>query len=412
MGRQSIVYTVNYTPIRELYPQESWFRNRISVRYDIIETNQQFPPRDVLMETYPISMTPGPVMVPPDILAAYQKNFGSADMEPEFLDLYDQTGQELQQMFGTQNSVTIHSGEGMLALWGALKSCLKPGDRVVAVASGVFGFGIAEMAESIGADVKVIPIPYNQTITDWQSIEVALADYRPRMITAVHCETPSGTLNPLEQLGRLKHEYEVPLLYVDVVASLGGAPVKVDEWGIDLALGGSQKVLSCPPDMSFISVSPTAWEIIDQVNYPGYDALKPFRTAQQSGAFPYTPNWHGMAALHTAARRILDEGLENSFQRHEMVAAYCRERLTKIGLTLYPARSAVAAPTVTAVNVPEQLDWPEFDRRLRARGLVVGGSYGPLAGKVFRLGHMGSQADLDLAGRALDVIEEVIKTAR
>ena len=94
-----------------------------------------------------------------------------------------------------------------------------------------------------------------------------------------------------------------------------------------------------------------------------------------------------------------------------MVADYSRERLTKMGLSLYPARSAVASPTVTAVNVPESLGWPEFDKRLRARGLVVGGSYGPLAGKVFRLGHMGSQADLDLVSRALDIIEDVLKTA-
>ncbi len=363
------------------------------------------------MQTYPIPMTPGPVMVPPEILAAGQVNYGSGDTEPEYLELYNQTEAELRQLFATANRVVIQTGEGMLALWGALKSCLKPGDRVVAVASGVFGFGIAEMAESIGAVVKVVPIPYNQTITDWQAIEAALADYRPRMITAVHCETPSGTLNPLERLGQLKREYEVPLLYVDVVSSLGGAPVKVDEWGIDLALGGSQKVLSCPPDMSFLAVSDAAWEIIEQVNYPGYDALKPFRTAQQTAAFPYTPNWHGTAALHVAARRILDEGLENSFQRHAVVADYCRERLTKMGLSLYPARSAIASPTVTAVNVPEPLGWPEFDRRLRARGLAVGGSYGPLAGKVFRLGHMGSQADLDLVSRALDVIEDVLKTA-
>lgn len=362
------------------------------------------------METYPISMMPGPIRVPPEILAAYQKDYGSADLEPEFLELYRQTEHNLQQLFATRNQIAIQTGEGMLVLWGALKSCLKPGDRVVAVANGVFSFGLAEMAESIGASVKVVPIPYNQTITDWQSIEMALADFRPKMITAVHCETPSGTLNPLEQLGKLKHQYEVPLLLTDVVSSVGGAPVKVDEWGIDLALGGSQKVLSCPPDMSFLTVSDAAWEIIVQVNYPGYDAIQPFHSAPKTGVFPYTPNWHGMAALQVASQRILSEGLDNCFHRHAMVAEYCRERLTKMGFTLYPARSAIPAPTVTAVNVPEKIGWRDFDRLLRARGLVVGCNYGPLADKVFRLGHMGSQADLDLVSRALDVIEEVMKS--
>ena len=361
------------------------------------------------METYPIPMTPGPVLVPPDVLAAYQKNYGSADLEPEYLALYNQTGQELQQLFGTRNSVVIQTGEGMLALWGALKNCLKPGDRVVAVASGVFGFGLAEMAEAIGASVKVVPIPYNQTITDWQSIEVALADYRPKMITVVHCETPSGTLNPLQKLGELKETYAVPLLYVDAVSSAGGTPLLTDEWKIDLCLGGAQKVMSAPAAMSFLSVSPRAWEIIEQVNYPGYDALKAFKDVAHTGYFPYTPYWHGTAALCVATELILKEGLEASFKRHEDVAAYCRARLAKMGLSLYPAPSAIQSPTLTAVNVPDGITWEAFDAALRRQGLVVGGNYGPLAGKVFRIGHMGSQANRALVEQACDAIEKALR---
>lgn len=361
------------------------------------------------METYPIPMVPGPVRVPPQVLAALHKDYGSGDLEREFLDLYNQTEANLQQLCATRNRIVIQTGEGMLALWGALKSTLRPGERVLALATGVFGYGIAEMAQAIGAEVKIIGLPYDATLNNWDEIEAAILEFKPKMITAVHCETPSGTLNPLAEVGRLKAKYGVPLFYVDAVSSIGGTPVEVDAWGIDLALGGSQKVLSAPPMMAFVAVSEAAWEIIEQVDYVGYDALKPFRQAQARFEFPYTPNWHGVAALKVATDLLLQEGLANVFARHEQIAAYCRQRLQAMGLRLLPRPDAVPAPTVTAVYVPEGISWPELDARFRRRGLVVGGSYGPLTGKVFRLGHMGSQADLALVTQALEVIEDVVR---
>jgi aspartate aminotransferase-like enzyme len=363
------------------------------------------------MKTYPIPMVPGPVKVTPEVLQAYQENYGSGDLEPEFLDLYNRTESDLQTIFCTKNRVAIQSGEGMLSLWGALKSCLMPGEKVLAIATGVFGYGIGEMAQSIGAIVRTAGLPYDQTISNWGEIETAIAEFRPKMITAVHCETPSGTLNPIAELGRLKRKYGIPLLYVDVVASLGGAPVMTDEWDIDLALGGSQKCLSAPPGMCFTAVSNRAWEIIDRVNYPGYDALGPFRSAQENFYFPYTPYWHGLAALSTAVRRLLEEGMEASFRRHEQAAQLCREGIQSLGLSLFPAPGAISSPTVTAVKVPEKISWIELDARFRSQGLVVGGSYGPLSGKVFRMGHMGSQAEVGLVVQALQAIKKAISVS-
>ncbi len=356
------------------------------------------------MKIYPIPMVPGPVRVPERILRQYGVDYGSADLEREYLDLYNQTEANLQTIMQTTNKVVIHTGEGMLVLWGALKSCLLPGDRVLAISTGVFGAGFGEMARSLGAEVRLISLPFNRTIQDWDEIERAIVEFHPKMITAVHCETPSGTLNPIAPLGDLKRRHKTPLLIVDVVASLGGAPVQVDEWGIDLALGASQKALSAPPDMSFLSVSPLAWEIIQQVNYPGYDALKPFLTAQKDFYFPYTPYWQGMAALYEATQILLEEGLQASFQRHDQVACYCREQIEVLGLTLFPTPDSISSPTVTAVQVPEGISWVELDRRFRSHGLAVAGSYGPLTGKVFRLGHMGSQADMGLVEQAIDAI--------
>ncbi len=360
------------------------------------------------MKIYPIPMVPGPVKVAQQVLDAYQVNYGSADLEPEFLSLYNRTEANLKTIMATDNQIVIQTGEGMLALWGALKSCLTPGDRVLSIATGVFGDGIGDMAAAIGAEVRKVSLPYDQTISDTDRIKSEAAAFKPKMITAVHCETPSGTLNPIEGLGRIKKELGVPLLYVDAVSSIGGTPVLTDEWNIDLCLGGSQKCLSSLPDMAFLSVSDTAWNIIDEIDYNGYDAIKPFRTAQARHYFPCTPNWHGVAGLNAGAEMILSEGLAAGFKRHDDVARFCRRQLTKMGLTIYPAADAIPAPTVTAVYVPQGTTWPEFDARLRKQGLAVAGSYGPLTDKVFRLGHMGTQADENLVDQALKAIQKAL----
>ncbi len=360
------------------------------------------------MKTYPIPMVPGPVSVPEKIRKVYETDYGSGDLESEFFDLYARTGKNLREIMGTENSVAILSGEGMLALWGALKSCLKPGDRVLAIGTGVFGRGIGHMAASVGAEVKAVDLPDNKTIGNLDEIEKAVDQFKPKMITAVHCETPSGTLNPLIGVGRIKRDRKVPLFYVDAVSSVGGVPVLTDKRHIDLCLGGSQKCLSAPPGNCFLSIGDAAWEIIEEVGYEGYDALQPFRKAEETKFFPYTPDWYSVAALNAGAELILEEGLLNCFDRHQHVAVHCRQKLLEAGLTLFPSMDSAPSPTVTAVNVPPGIAWPELDARFRQRGLVVGGSMGPMEGKVFRLGHMGSQATMDLIDKALAVINETV----
>jgi aspartate aminotransferase-like enzyme len=361
------------------------------------------------MKTYPIPMVPGPTSVPETVRNAYLTDYGSADMELEFLDLYSETCSMMQTFFGTKNDIILHTGEGMIALWGALKSVLIPNDRVLAISTGIFGSGIGKMAEQVGAEVKTVEFPFNATVNDLALVEAAIEEFKPKMITVVHCETPSGTLNPIAGIGELKRKHNIPLLYMDCVASMCGATVEADAWGVDLALGGSQKALSVPPSMTMVAISPKAKEYIHSVGYIGYDAFLPFEKALDApGLFPYTPNWHGVAALHAAGKLLLDEGLENVFQRHAEMSAYCMEAVQSMGLGLFYADGAIPSPTVTAVNVPEGWTWEDWDIALREKGLVVGGSYGPMAGKVFRIGHMGNQARKELVDKALNVIEEVM----
>lgn len=362
------------------------------------------------MRTYPLPMVPGPVSLPPEVLAAMGVNFGSGDLEDEFFELYERTAAGLQTIMETAHPVVILSGEGMAGLWSALKSCLKPGDRVLSVATGLFGHGIADMAAAVGAVIRKVSAPDNETLSDFTEVAKVIEDFRPVMITAVHCETPSGTLNPLASLGALKKQLRVPLLYVDAVSSIGGTPVQTDAWNIDLCLGGAQKCLSAPPDTAFLSVSDSAWERIEEIDYVGYDALKPFRHALRNRFFPYTPNWHGIAALNAGTERIVNEGLSRCFARHDRVAGKCRQRIKEMGLKLFAAPDAVPSPTVTAIHLPGGRSWTDFDADLRRHGLVVGGSYGAWSGKVFRLGHMGTQADEVLVARALEVIADVLQT--
>ena len=352
-------------------------------------------------------LIPGPVMAPKEVLAAYNQNYGSSDLDPEFLKLYAQTVKLWQRILYTKNDFVMMTGEGMLGLWGALKSCLKPRDKVLAIDNGIFGAGIAAMAKTIGATVEVVKFPYNEAVIDVGCIEAVIKKFSPKMITVVHCETPSGILNSIAAIGELKKKYKIPLLCVDAVSSIGGTPVKVDEWNIDICLGGSQKAPSALADMTFLTVSPTAWDIIEKINYIGYDALLPFKNVLKTAYFPYTPHWHGVAALNVAAKLILEEGLTNVFKRHQKVAKFCRNEIVKLGLELFPAEQRFSSPTVTAIKVPEQISWSVLDKKLRANNLFLGGSYGILKDKVFRIGHMGAQADVKLMERSIELVHRI-----
>lgn len=358
------------------------------------------------MRQYRIALVPGPVSIPPAILEAYNADYASADLEDDFFQLYSECEFGLQNLLGTRNDVAILAGEAMVALWGALKSAISPGDRVLAVATGVFGYGIAEMARQIGAEVEVVGFGYNEAL-DPEDVRTIAEEFAPHMITAVHCETPSGILNPMEELGEIARAVGA-LFYVDVVASGGGVPVLVDEWNIDLALMGSQKALSLMPDLAMVTISPRAWERIARTSYAGYDALQPFRTAWRDRYMPYTQNWHAFAGLKASLDALFAEGLDDVFRRHQDAMLACHTRLEGMGIRLYPADRAAASPTVTAAYLPNNWPWPRLNEALRAEGMAVGGSYGPLAGQVFRIGHMGAQASHELVHRGMDVLEHVL----
>eukprot|EP01126_Amoeba_proteus_P042002 TRINITY_DN4544_c0_g1_i10.p1 TRINITY_DN4544_c0_g1~~TRINITY_DN4544_c0_g1_i10.p1 ORF type:complete len:238 (-),score=37.68 TRINITY_DN4544_c0_g1_i10:619-1332(-) len=220
--------------------------------------------------TFPFHLVPGPTQVHQDVLASYVKNYPSPDLMDTFFSDYKTVQRTLQNFLGVPDTgtVTIQSGEAMLALWGALKSCVLPGDKVLSIANGVFGYGVCEMAKKIGAIVELVEFEYNEAVSNLERIQEAVERFKPKLVTVIHCETPSGILNPISEIGNVVHSCGA-LYYVDFVASGFGVPVNVSEAKIDLGLLGSQKCLSLPPDLSIVTVSEEAWKVIDHVDYNG-----------------------------------------------------------------------------------------------------------------------------------------------
>jgi aspartate aminotransferase-like enzyme len=263
------------------------------------------------------------------------------------------------------------------------------------------------MAMSIGAEAEICAFPYDSIPTP-QKVCDQIKKCKPKVVTAVHCETPSGTLtNCLAEIGNAAREIGA-LFVVDFVSSAGGAPLDVDACKIDIGLWGSQKVLSITPEFAISSISPRAWEVIEKVNYSGYDAYKAWHRVPEKKMLPYTHDWHGMKALNLSLEALTREGLEASCKRHEEAAKLCRDMGREMGLKLFPKSENFCSPTVTTFYVPEKYNWREFDAKLREHGLVVGDNYGKLADHTFRIGHMGSQADINLVREGMNIIREVL----
>lgn len=361
------------------------------------------------MEKYALGFIPGPVSIPEEFRKAWNTDYASSDLEDEFFALYKSNQILTQKILRTKNDVVITSGEAMSILWAALKCTLKPSEKLLAVSSGLFGEGFADMAKSFGAEAEICAFGYDE-VPEAQKVYDAVKKYRPKVITAVHCETPSGTITKcLADIGSIAHEFDA-IFAVDFVSSAGGAELDVDSCKIDIGLLGSQKVLSITSSLSISTISPRAWDVIESVNYSGYEAYKPWRNVPENKYMPYTHDWQSVKALNLSLESIAHEGIENACARHERAAKLCRDMGREMGLKLFPKREEFCSPTVTAFYVPEKYEnnWNKFDAELRSHGLAVGGNYGPLAGRVFRVGHMGSQAKNELVEKGMDIIKQVL----
>jgi aspartate aminotransferase-like enzyme len=338
-------------------------------------------------------MTPGPTMVDERVRAAMARPATNPDLDPSFADLYRDLCRRLAQVIGTRHDVLILSGEGLLGLEAAVCSLVEPGMKVLCVANGFFGEGFGQFVEIYGGQPIYLRGAYDQLIGA-EEVEAVLKEHPDiRVATIVHCETPSGLLNPVAEITEPLRARGI-ISIVDAVSSLGGERFRADAWGVDVVLGGTQKVLSAPPGLAFLSVSPRAWEQIMTRKTPigsFYCSLLPWQQMWlKDGVFPYTPSTSDIYALDEAVSLLFNEGLEQSCVRHFRLAEATRNALRAAGLDIYPQPGA-EANTVTAFRIPVGVDDASFRQRLwESQGVMMAGSWGELSGKLWRIGHMGA----------------------
>ncbi len=316
--------------------------------------------------------------------------------DPEFLELYQRAVERLQEAFGTSSAPVVLQGEAVLGLEAGAASLIGRDDVVLNLVSGVFGKGFSYWARRYAKEVVEFEVPYDQSITAEQVRDALQARPDVSVVAAVHCETPSGTINDLFTIGPVVHEHGA-LLLVDAVSSFGGERTDFEAWQADLVVVGPQKCLGGPPGLSLLHVSDAAWQHMEtNPDAPRASMLSilDWRDAHRVDVrFPFTPSVSEINALDEVVRQFLDEGPEQVHRRHRIAARASRAGARALGLELWPAESAICSDSVTALKVPEGLDEVEIRRIARRQsGVMLSGGQGELTGKVLRIGHMGPAA--------------------
>ena len=348
--------------------------------------------------------TPGPTPCPPAVLQA-TANAMINHRGPEFRDLILPITEKLKRVFMTENRLYILTASGTGALEAAVVNTLSPGDPVLSVSVGHFGDRFADLAETYGAEVRRLDFEWGMAV-DPDTLRTALAQHRDlKAIMVTHNETSTGVTNDLESIARVAKDGSDALLLVDAISSLGCVPLPVDEWQCDVVCTASQKGLMVPPGLSFVSLSEAAWQARETARMPRYYLDLP--TAQrylERGQTPWTPNVPLFYGLDVALDMMLEEGMENVFNRHSRIGNLTRQGIKDLGLMLL-ATEEYASNTVTAVKVPESVDAARLSELLRTEhSVVAAGGQGKLAGKVFRIGHLGwvEEEDIREVLRALE----------
>jgi alanine-glyoxylate transaminase/serine-glyoxylate transaminase/serine-pyruvate transaminase len=349
---------------------------------------------------------PGPSPVHPRVLQALALPV-VGHLDPKFLEIMDQNMAMLRELFQTKNRLALPmSGTGSAGMETCLVNLVEPGDVVLIGVNGVFGTRMVDVAQRCGAKVDTVEAEWGMAL-DAQKFKAALAQKKYKLVALVHAETSTGVLQPLDDIAKLVRESGA-LLLVDAVTSLGGAPVGVDELGIDACYSGTQKCLGCPPGLSPVTFSERAVETIRnrkgkvQSWYLDLSMIEKYWGSER--VYHHTAPISMNYALHEALRIVLEEGLENSWQRHRRVHLTFIREMRK--LEIEPAvAEAIRAPMINAIKIPEGVDDAKVRQRLYDEfNIEIGAGLGPLKGKIWRVGLMGHGAreeNIEILAKAL-----------
>jgi len=350
-------------------------------------------------------MGPGPCNPYPEAMAALGRPM-LGHLDPEFLDVLDETCDRLRTVFRTANPLTLPlSGTGSAGMEAAFVNTVRPGDVVVVGVNGVFGERMCDVAARCGAEVVRVDAPWGEPV---EPERLLAAHPSPAVLAVVHAETSTGVRNDIAALGAGKGD---ALLLVDCVTSVAGIDVDIDGWGVDVAYAGTQKCLGVPPGLAPFTMGERARERAverPQSWYLDVNMIGKYTTAGQARTYHHTAPISMVFALHAGLGAVLDEGLEAAWARHAACGAALQAGVEKLGFRLFVA-DGHRLPQLTSVWVPDGIDEAAVRRRLLADyGIEVGGGLGPVAGKVWRIGCMGHTARLRNVTLLLGALEEVL----
>ncbi|HTP83741.1 MAG TPA: aminotransferase class V-fold PLP-dependent enzyme [Alphaproteobacteria bacterium] len=345
---------------------------------------------------------PGPSNVPDRILRAI--DMPTIDHRgPDFARLARDVLTGLKDIFRTKGPVVIYPGSGTGAWEAALVNTLSPGDKVLMFETGQFATLWREMAGRLGLDVEFVAGDWRHPV-DLKQVEARLADdkqHRIKAVCAVHNETSTGVVSNIAGLRKAIDKAKHPaLFYVDTVSSLASLDYRHEEWGVDVTVSGSQKGLMLPPGLSFNAVSDKALAAYKTAKLPrSYWDWENMLKPNASGFFPFTPATNLLYGLREAIAMLNEEGLENVFARHHRHGEATRAAVRSWGLELLCQDEAAYSDTITAVLMPSGKDADAFRKLVLDRfDMSLGQGLNKVAGKIFRIGHLGDFNDLMLMG--------------
>ena len=354
--------------------------------------------------------TPGPTRVRENVRLEIAKETTNPDIDVEFCEFYKNTCKKMSSILNTENDVYILSGEGILGLEAACASLTEPGDKVLVIDNGIFGRGFDDFVKMYGGEVVYFSGDYTNEI-DIEELEKFLQKENDfKYATVVHCDTPTGVLNDLSKICPLLKRYNI-LTVVDSVAAMVGEEIRVDDWQIDIALGGSQKAISAPTGLTIVSISEDAKNSMKNRKMPivgFYLNLTIWENYYENKWFPYTMPINEIIGLDRAIDNILEEKLENVLARHEKIASATRKAFTEYGLKLY--LESGYSNTVTAVEIPENIGALNLTKHMLEKyNTLVSTSLCDYKDKLLRIGHMGENANLELIIYVLNIIDKSLK---
>jgi (S)-ureidoglycine-glyoxylate aminotransferase len=361
-----------------------------------------------------ILLGPGPTMADPRVLKALATPL-LGQFDPEFTAIMNEVMALSRFVFQSENSCTFPvSGTGRAGLEAAIGSIVEPGDRVIVLECGRFGLLLIEIAERCGADVAIVRGEWGRVIEP-DALRTALGTGRAKLVAAVHGETSTGILQPLEDIARLAHAHDA-LLLTDAVVTLGGCEVAVDRWEVDVAVAGTQKCLSCPSGLAPVTFNTRVQTAIRsrrhkvRSNYLDLGQLIDYWSPARFNH--HTAPTSMVYGLREALRVVQAEGLAERFARHRLHGDALRAGLAAMGLELFgkepPERRL---PFITPVVVPEGVDELRVRRRLiEDFGVEIGAAFGPLQGRIWRIGTMGYSAQRPNILLGLAALEAVLRS--